>query len=142
MFNGGFKTLASVASKSWVEDLVAAGLTSDITGDVTGSVSLPAVDAITATENMSDTDFASTSVTLDGTAACDISNWTPTIGKTYNIFATNVDNNPTLILSSGFTFDGSGATATFDAVGEFLQVICLTTALVKVIANPDSITIS
>ena len=36
MFNGGFATKASVASKSWVEALVAAGITSDITGASTG----------------------------------------------------------------------------------------------------------
>ena len=160
MFNGGFRTLASMASKSWVEDLVAAGLTSDITGDVTGDVtgdltgdvtgnvtgsilSYPSADAITATENMADTDFASNYITLNGTAACAITNWTPTVGNTYFFHCvTNVDNSPTVTLSSGITWEGTHDLATFDAVDEFLQVVCISATKLKVIANPDSISFS
>ena len=108
-----------------------------------GVLNFSTPDAITATEDMSDSDFASNYITLNGTSACAITNWTPTVGKTYFLHCvTDVSNSPTVALSSGITWNGSGTIATFDAVNEFLQVVCISATVVKILANPDSITIT
>jgi hypothetical protein len=118
-------------------------VTGNVTGNVTGDLAFGAADALTADEDMSDTDFASSFVTLDGTASCAITNWTPTVGKLY-VFRciTSVANSPTIALSSGGTWDGTNDLATFDAIGEFLVVMCVAALTLEVIANPDSIAFS
>lgn len=122
---------------------VTGDVTGDVTGNLTGTIDLPAADALTADEDMSDTDFASPYVTLNGTASCAITNWTPTVGRTYFLHCvTSISNSPTIALSSGGTWDGTNDLATFDAVNEYLVVTCVAALILKVIANPDSISFS
>lgn len=118
-------------------------VTGNLTGNVVGDHIFGAADAIVASEDMSDTDFASGFITLNGTAACVITNWTPTVGKIY-VFrcVTSVANSPTVALSSGGTWDATNDLATFDGVGEFLVVMCVAALTLEVIANPNSIAFS
>jgi len=94
----------------------------------------------TSDTNLSDADFPSEFVILDGddnTVA--ITNWTPTVGKLYIIYASNVDNAVTVQLSSGWTWDGTNPRATLDAVGECIFAFAAATNYLKVVGNPDSI---
>jgi len=140
----GILTLVGSASLTGnIAGNVTGDVLGDVIGDLTGSVTLPAADVLVASEDMGDTDFASNSVTLNGTAACAISNWTPTVGNTYTFHCvTSVANSPTVTLSSGITWDGTNDVATFDAVDEWIQVICISATKLKVVANPDSISFS
>jgi hypothetical protein len=118
-------------------------VTGDVVGNLTGTIDLPAADALVADEDMSDTDFASPYVTLNGTSSCAITNWTPTVGRTYFIHCvTSIANSPTVTLSSGGTWDGANDLATFDAVNEYLVVTCVAALILKVIANPDTVAFS
>jgi len=105
-------------------------------------------DALTATTYTEDTalgnaDFPTEFIILNGddhTVA--ITQWTPTVGRMYFIYASNVDNALTITLSSGGTWDGTNDVATLDGVGEFLVVFCVAALKLEVVANPDSITFS
>lgn len=122
---------------------VTGAVTGDVAGDVTGDLNLPAADARVASADLGDTDFLSSYITLNGTSACAISNWTPTVGRVYHLHCvTSVSNSPTVALSSGGTWDDSADLATFDATDEFITVICVAALTLKVIANPNSIAFS
>lgn len=115
--------------------VVPGGFTGDITGDQT-LVSTAKV----ASEALGDVDFPTTLITLNGTAACVITGWTPTVGKVYIITCvTSVSNSPTLTLSSGITWEGTNDLATFDAVGETLTVVCVSATRLMIISNPDTV---
>lgn len=75
-------------------------------------------------------------------ASVEITQWTPTVGKLYAIYASNVDNAVTVTLSTNWTWDGTNDTATLDAVSECIFVFCPATNVLKVVGNPDSIAFS
>ena len=136
-----------VISGCTINNNVTGDLTGDITGNVTGNVigdhTFGAATAVVADTDLSDADFASGFITLNGTASCAVTNWTPTVGKIY-VFrcVTSIANSPTVALSSGGTWDATNDLATFDAVGEFLVVMCVAALTLEVIANPNSIAFS
>lgn len=110
------------------------------------------IDAETETEvattyaadtNLANADFPTEFVILNAdNANVQITNWTPTIGKSYIIYASNVDNTVTVTLSTGWTWEGTNDLATFDAVSECIFVFAAATNVLKVIGNPDSIAFS
>ena len=108
-------------------------------GDMIGDLTLvPTVKV--ADEALGDVDFPTALITLDGTASCVISGWTPTVGKVYIITCVNsVSNSPTLALSSGITWEGTNDLATFDAVGETVTVVCVSATRLMIVANPNSV---
>ena len=136
-------------------DVSAAGVSNElnigglIKGDISvGQVTINGTYGCDTTAYTSDTalgnaDFGTSFITLNGTASCDITGWTPTVGHVYYIYAiTSVANNPTVTLSAGITWEGANDTATWDAVGEGLHVICVSATRLKVISNPDGIAFS
>lgn len=101
--------------------------------------------ATTYAENtaLGNADFPSEFVILNADdAAVGITQWTPTVGKMYIIYASNVDNAVTVTLSASWTWDGTNDMATFDAVGECIFVFAAATNYLKVVGNPDSIAFS
>ena len=119
----------------------------DMTGDVTGDVNGDEIKQLTtysADTDLSDTDVPTTLIDLNGaSASCDISNFTPTPGKTYVFSCSSVVTaNPTLTASSGITLDGTNDVATFDAANECIIIVCINATTCLVVSNVGSVVFS
>ncbi|NIT58722.1 MAG: hypothetical protein GWN00_21615 [Aliifodinibius sp.] len=118
-------------------------LIGDVTGDVTGDQTGERTDVKTTyavDTNLSDGDFPTQFVELDGgTANVQITNWTPTVGKTYVIWCSDSTNTTTVTMSSGGTWEGTNDLATFDAANDALIVYAISTTRVLIIENLGSV---
>jgi hypothetical protein len=97
---------------------------------------------IAASVDMSDTDFLSDTIFLDGSAACVITDWLPTVGVTYTINCIESTNDPVVNLKSGIKVDASdNDILTFDTAEDTI-VIKMVTASRMVILSNDGVTMS
>jgi len=122
-------------------------VTGDVTGDVTGNVQgdqTRVQTQIAADTDLDDSDFDTTLIELSGaSASCNVSKFTPTVGKTYIISCSSVVTaNPTLVASSGITLDGTNDTATFDAADECLIITCINATTCLIVENIGSVAMS
>ena len=121
------------------------GVLGNVTGDVTGDVSGDVIKQLTtysADTDLDDNDFPTTYVELLGsTAVCNVSKFTPTVGKLYVFYCEDATNAVTLTTSAGITIDGTNDVATFDS-GEMLVVFCLTPTKCLVVANVGPVAFS
>jgi hypothetical protein len=101
-----------------------------------------APETIAATIDMSDTDFLSDTIYLDGSVACVITDWLPTVGVTYTLYCIDSTADPVVNLKSGITVDVAGNDIlTFDTVEDTI-VIKMVTATRMVILSNDGVTMS
>ena len=133
----------SLSNKTLSSCTINNNVTGNLTGNVTGDHTFGTATAVAADTDLDDGDFASGFITLNGSASCAVTKWTPTVGKVY-VFRciTSVANSPTITLSTGGTWDGTNDLATFDAIGEFLVVMCVAPLTLEVISNPNSVAFS
>jgi hypothetical protein len=91
---------------------------------------------VTTVIDLGETDFDSDVILLDGSAACTITDWTPTVGVTYIIQCIESTNDPVLNLTTGITFDATGNDIiTFGDAEDTVTVKMVTTARMVIINN-------
>lgn len=143
---GTLAVTGALTATGGVTGAVTGNVAGDVTGDVDGNIvgeHTMEVTAHDADAALGDADFATQLITLDGGASCDITEWTPTVGKMYILTCIDVSvANPTVTLSTGITWDGTNDTATFDAAGETITVVAVSATRLMVVANPNSIAFS
>ena len=101
-----------------------------VVGDVTRVATNYAADAA-----LGDADFPTSFIELDGGGTCDITEFTPTKGKTYVIVCTDSTVDPTITTSAGVTFDGTNNTASFPDAGDALVLFAISATQLIVVEN-------
>jgi hypothetical protein len=97
---------------------------------------------IASVVDLGETDFESPMVFLDGSAACTVTDWTPTVGVTYIINCIESTNDPVVNLTSGITVDASdNDILTFDTAEDTIVLKCITATRLVIVSN-DGVTMS
>ena len=92
---------------------------------------------------LGDKDFPTDWVELDGTSAnVQLSEFTPTAGKTYVFNCIDSTNTTTLTASSGVTLDGTNDVVTFTAADQILVLFAISATTMLIVANPSSLVFS
>jgi len=101
-----------------------------------------APETISEDRAMGDTDFDSDTIYLDGGVSCALTEWTPTVGRTYILLCTDSSADPTVTLTAGIDFDGSNDTLTFPDAEDMVVVKMVSASRVVVLSNIGGVTIS
>ena len=97
----------------------------------------------TADQALGDVDFPTDWVALDGTSAnVQLTEFTPTPGKTYVFTCLDSTNVTTLTASAGVTLNGTNPTVTFTAANDILVLFALNATTCLVVANPQGLVFS
>jgi len=81
-------------------------------------------------------DFDSDVILLDGTAACTITDWTPTVGRTYIFQCIESTNDPVLNLTAGITLNAGGDDImTFGDAEDTVTMKCISATRLVIINN-------
>jgi hypothetical protein len=99
-----------------------------------GTGALP--QTVSSVIDLGETDFDSDVIFLDGTAACTITDWTPTPGVTYIFQCIESTNDPVLNLTSGITLNAGGDDVmTFGDAEDTVTMKCITATRLVIINN-------
>jgi len=104
-----------------------------------------ATPSITLTEslNLGETDFDSDVIFLDGSAALVVTDWTPTVGRTYYFECTDSTSDPVINLTSGITLDtAANDIMTFEDADDSIVLKCITATRLIIISNTNGVTLS
>ena len=108
---------------------VTGNVTGDLTGNSAGTHTGPVVNTVQAVDDdldLADGDFTGNIILLNGDGTCDISNWTPTIGREYTLFCTDSTTDPTVTLTSGITINATGNDImTFATAEDNITLVCI-----------------
>jgi hypothetical protein len=117
-------------------------MTGDVAGNVTGYVK-GAVQSIDDDLDLADGDFFGTTILLDGDGTCDISNWTPTVGREYTLFCIDSTTDPTVTLTSGITINAAGNDImTFAAAEDNITLVCVSPTLMIIKGTQVNVSLS
>lgn len=92
---------------------------------------------------LGDTDFESDVIFLDGSVACTITEWTPTVGRTYILECTDSTADPSVTLTSGITINPAGNDKmTFPDAGDIMVLKCVSATRMVILNNYGSVTLA
>lgn len=98
---------------------------------------------ISVTTDMGETDFLSDTIFLDGSTACAITDWTPTVGVTYVLECIDSTADPVVTLTSGITINSTGNDKmTFPDADDSIVLKMVSATRMVILSNNGSVTLA
>jgi len=98
---------------------------------------------VARTLDLDDGDFESDVIFLDGTTACTITKWTPTVGVTYVLECIDSTADPVVTLSSGITINATGNDKmTFPDADDSMVLKMVSATRMVILSNNGSVTLA
>jgi hypothetical protein len=98
---------------------------------------------ISVTTDMGETDFLSNVIFLDGTTACAITDWTPTVGVTYVLECIDSTADPVVTLTSGITINSTGNDKmTFPDADDSIVLKMVSATRMVILSNNGAVTLA
>ena len=98
---------------------------------------------IDKTTDLGETDFLSDTILLDGSTACVITDWTPTVGVTYVLECVDSTADPVVTLTSGITINSTGNDKmTFPDADDSIVLKMVTATRMVILSNNGAVTLA
>jgi hypothetical protein len=101
------------------------------------------VQTVASVIDLGEADFDTDVIFLDGTAACTVTDWTPTPGVTYILQCIDSTNDPVVNLTSGITVNANGdSILTFPDADDTIVVKVVSATRMVILSNEGGVTLS